>query len=185
MKELQFYKEITLKDGRKCILRNGTEKDGQEALDNFILTHEQTDFLMTYPDEITFTAEEESNYLKKLSESENEAEILALVDGKVVGTAGISCAGAHWKTRHRAEFGVSIDRAYWNLGIGRALTKACIECAAKAGYRQIELEVVTENTNAYELYKSEGFVEYGRKPRAFRSRISGWQELILMRMELD
>ena len=182
---MQYNKKITLKDGRECVLRNGTEQDGQAALDVFILTHTQTDYLLTYPDEITFTAEEEAEYLKAKAESENEIEILAEVGGKTVGTAGIEQAGKHYKTRHRAEFGVSIDKAYWGLGIGRALTRACIECAEKAGYRQLELEAVAENAGAIALYKSEGFVEYGRKPRGFKSRYTGWQELVLMRMELN
>ena len=49
---MQYHKIITPKDGRTCTLRNGTAEDGQELLDNFILTHTQTDFLIDYPDEI-------------------------------------------------------------------------------------------------------------------------------------
>ena len=31
---------------------------------------------------------------------------------------------------------------------------------------------------------SVGFVEYGRNPKGFRSRLTGWQEVVLMRLEL-
>ena len=65
------------------------------------------------------------------------------------------------------------------------MTEACIECAKKAGYAQLELSVVADNHRAIALYESLGFVEYGRNPRGFRSRLSGWQELVLMRLELD
>ena len=102
-----------------------------------------------------------------------------------MGTAGIGCVGRREKTRHRAEFGISVDKAYWGLGIGRALTEACIECAKKAGYAQLELEVVAENRSAIGLYESEGFVEYGRNPKGFRSRLTGWQEVVLMRLETE
>ena len=78
-----------------------------------------------------------------------------------------------------------MDRAYWGLGVGRALTKACIECARAAGYVQLELEAVAENKAALALYKSVGFAEYGRNPKGFRSRLTGWQELVLMRLELN
>ena len=44
---------------------------------------------------------------------------------------------------------------------------------------------MAENKNAIALYESVGFVEYGRNPRGFRSRRTGWQELVLMRLELD
>ena len=73
---------------------------------------------------------------------------------------------------------------YWSLGIGRALTEACIECAGAAGYVQLELEAVAENKSALALYRSVGFQEYGRNPKGFRSRLTGWQELVLMRLEL-
>ena len=77
-----------------------------------------------------------------------------------------------------------MDKAYWGLGVGRALTGACIECARTAGYVQLELMAVAENKAALALYKSVGFVEYGRNPKGFRSRSTGWQELVLMRLEL-
>ena len=102
-----------------------------------------------------------------------------------MGSAGIGCVGRREKTRHRAEFGISVDKAYWGLGIGRALTEACIECAKKAGYAQLELEVVAENRSAIGLYESVGFVEYGRNPKGFRSRLTGWQEVVLMRLETE
>ncbi len=106
------------------------------------------------------------------------------MDGTVIGTAGIGCVARKEKTRHRAEFGISVDKAYWGLGVGRALTGACIECARTAGYVQLELMAVAENKAALAMYKSVGFVEYGRNPKGFRSRLSGWQELVLMRLEL-
>ena len=69
--------------------------------------------------------------------------------------------------------------------IGRALTEGCIECARRAGYAQLELDAVAGNRRALTLYEHAGFVEYGRNPRGFRSRLTGWQELVLMRLELD
>ena len=182
---MQYMKKVALKDGRTCIIRNGTEEDARGVLDNFILTHAQTDFLTTYPEETTITPDQEREFLKQKTESIREAELVAEVDGVIAGTAGIDSIRNAEKTRHRASFGISIDRAWWGLGIGKALTEACIECARAAGYTQLELEVVAENRRAIALYTGAGFVEYGRNPRGFRSRISGWQENVLMRLELD
>ena len=182
---MQYHQIITLKDGRTCTLRNGTAEDGQALLDNFILTHAQTDFLIDYPDEITTTVEQEIQFLKDRAESENEIEILAEAGGSVVGSAGIWCIRNKEKIRHRAGFGIGVNEAYWGLGIGSALTQACIECAKNAGYLQLELEAVAENESALSLYRKAGFVEYGRNPRGFRTRSGQWQELVLMRLELD
>ena len=107
------------------------------------------------------------------------------MDDRIVGTAGIEAIGKKDKIKHRAEFGICIEKAYWGRGIGRALTKGCIDCAKAAGYSQLELEVVSDNAAAVSLYKSLGFTEYGRNPRGFRSRMTGWQEVVLMRLELE
>lgn len=182
---MEYRATIQLKDGRTCVLRNGTEQDGQALLDNFLLTHSQTDYLLTYPDEAKMTADQEAAFLKEKTTSEDEIEIIAEVAGLVVGSAGIGRIGGKEKVKHRAEFGISVDKAWWGLGIGRALTRACIECARAAGYAQLELEVVAENTTAISLYRSVGFTEFGRNPKGFRSQLSGWQELVLMRLELQ
>lgn len=181
---MKYNKVITLKNGKECCLRNGTESDGQAVLDNFILTHEETDYLLTYSDENSMDVTQESQFLKEKEESRNEIEIVAIVDDTVAGTAGIDAVGQKCKIRHRAEFGVSVAKEFWGMGIGGALTAACIECARAAGYIQLELEVVAENTKAIALYKKAGFVEYGRNPKGFLSRETGFQEVVHMRLEL-
>ena len=181
---MKYHKTITLKDGRTCVLRSGTAEDAQAALDCFILAHAQTDELVSYPDEIRFTAEQEAAFLCARAESADECELLAVVDGCVAGLAGFQIVGREDKLKHRASFGISLDRAFWGLGIGRAMTRACIECARAAGYAQLELDVMADNERALALYRSEGFTEYGRNPRGFRSRYTGWQESVLMRLEL-
>lgn len=180
------YREVTtLKDGRSCLLRNGTEDDGQALLDVFKLTRGQTDNLLTYADECTMTAEDEASFLREMTESPRGIELVAEVDGSIVGSAGIGPVDdKRDKVRHRAEFGISVVRECWGLGIGRALTRACIECARRAGYAQLELDVVAENAAAIALYESEGFVEFGRNPKGLLTREGRWQEVVLMRLEL-
>jgi ribosomal protein S18 acetylase RimI-like enzyme len=181
---LQYEKEVFLKDGVKCLLRGAREADAAKVLRTFNLTHTETDYLLTYPEENSFTVGQEAEFLKARNKSDNAIEIAAFIDGRIVGTAGIDPVGDKEKVRHRADFGIAIEKACWGRGIGRALTLACIECAKRAGYLQIELEVVAENASAVRLYESVGFREYGRNPRGFCAR-SGWQTLILMRLELD
>ena len=176
---MKFEKTVTLKDGRSCVLRNATTADAEEVCRTFRLTHSETDFLLSYPDEITMEVEKEGAYLLSKEKSDNEIEICAFI-----GMAGITAVGGKYKTKHRAEFGISVEKAYWGLGIGRELAEACIECAKIAGYEQLELDVVSDNAAALNLYKSLGFVEYGRNPKGFRSRMTGWQELVLMLLPL-
>ncbi len=181
---MKYVKNIVLKNDKKCLIRNAVGDDAQEVLNIFLLTHEQTDFLSSYRDEATFDAAFEKQFLTDKESADREVYLCAVVDGRIVGTAGVDGKGEN-KVRHRAEFGIGIDKDFWGIGIGRALTAACIECAKDAGYSQLELEVVSDNSSAIALYKSMGVVEFGRNPRGFISRFLGWQELVSMRLELN
>ena len=131
-----YYREISLKDQRKCLLKNAERADAAAFLHYFTQAHAETDFLTTYADEGTHSVEDMEERLAA-------------------------------------------------QGLGAALTGACIDCAKEAGFRQLELEVVGDNENAVRLYKKYGFVEYGRNPRGFLTRDGRWQELVLMRLELE
>ena len=61
---MEYRKTIRLKDGRECILRNGTAEDTQAVMENFILTHAQTDYLASNPAENKFTFEQEKAFLQ-------------------------------------------------------------------------------------------------------------------------
>ena len=181
---MKYNQKLVLKNGKEALLRNGDASDGLAVYENFNLTHAETDYLLSYPDENSYDAEQEAQFLKEKTDSPNEIEIIAIIDGKVAGTAGIEAVGKKCKVKHRAEFGISVLKEYWGLGLGKALAKACIQCAREAGYAQLELDVVAENKRAVALYRGLGFEEYGRNPRGFKSRTSGYQELIYMLLAL-
>lgn len=182
---MKYAKTITLKDGRTCIIRNAEQKDAEKCLENFLMTHGQTDYLLTYPDESVHNVLAEEKYLVEKEISTAEVELCAVIDDQIIGTAGIEAVGHKDKVKHRADLGISIDENNWGIGIGRALLNACIACAKEAGYTQIELQAVAENERAVNLYKNAGFIEYGRNPKGFCTRQGRYQELILMRMDLQ
>ena len=83
---MEYNSTVTLKNGRICRLRNGTASDGQALLDEFNLTHEQTDYLLTYPGEHSYTAEQEAAFLQEKT------------------AAGISTAGALQVLKQHRQF---------------------------------------------------------------------------------
>lgn len=182
---MQYDKVVELKDGNGCLLRSCNENDASAVLEIFNRTHAETDNLLTYAEENHFTVEGEAAFLKEKSESEKSIEIGAFIDGILVGFAGVDPVGDQMKIRHRAEFGISVEKAHWGKGVGKALTEAAIECAKRAGFSQLELEVLAENENAVRLYRSCGFTEYGSNPRGFRTKNGDYQTLLLMRLVLD
>ena len=48
---MEYFETVKLKDGRTCVLRNGTARDAAEVVRVYTLTHAQTDYLLSYPDE--------------------------------------------------------------------------------------------------------------------------------------
>ena len=134
---MKYNQTIKLKNGKNAIIRNATGSDGSIVLDAFKAISAETDYLLSYPDEILFTPDEESSFLQKKADSANEIHIIALVDGVVVGIAGIDSCGSKYKVKHRAGMGVSVLKDYWGLGIGSALIYACIKCTKDAGYTQL------------------------------------------------
>ena len=82
-------------------VRCADRKDGMK-MKLFYLTHTQTDYQLTYPEEHSYSAEDEAGTLRRKTDSVDEIELLAFVDGAIVGSAGIGCVAREEKTRHRA-----------------------------------------------------------------------------------
>ena len=181
---MRYAKTELLAGGVELLVRNAVASDARALRDVMQRTHAETDYLLSYPDEQSVDDEQEARSLEETARSDNEVELVAIVDGKIVGSAGVAAVGSRRKVVHRARFGISVLEEYWGMGIGRMLTDASIECARQAGYTQLELEVVADNERAVSLYRCAGFEEYGRNPRGYRSAAAGYQELVHMRLEL-
>ena len=86
---MEYKQKIILKNGKEALLRNAVGSDGAAVFEIFNRTHEETDYLLSYPDENSYDPEQEARFLEEKANSPNETEIIALVDGKIVGTSGI------------------------------------------------------------------------------------------------
>lgn len=181
---MRYAKTVRLTGGVELLVRNAVASDARALRDIMQRTHAETDYLLSYPDEQSVDEEQEARSLAETERSHNEVELVAVVDGKIVGSAGVTAVGSRRKVAHRARFGISVLQEYWGMGIGRVLMDACIDSARRAGYSELELEVVADNERAVSLYRRAGFEEYGRNPRGYRSAASGYQELVHMRLEL-
>ena len=181
---MRYAKTVLLKSGVELLVRNAVASDARAVRDIMQRTHAETDYLLSYPDEQSVDDVQEARSLAETERSDNEVELVAVVDGRIVGSAGVTAVGGRRKLAHRARFGISVLQEYWELGIGRVLMETCIGCALRAGYTQLELEVVADNERALSLYRRAGFEEYGRNPRGYRSASGGYQELVYMRLEL-
>lgn len=181
---MRYAKTVLLTGGTELLVRNAVASDARALRDIMQRTHSETDYLLSYPDEQSVDDEQEARSLAETERSDNEVELVAVLGGRIVGSAGITAVGSRRKVVHRARFGISVLKDCWGMGIGRVFMEASIDCARRAGYAQLELEVVADNERAVSLYRRAGFEEYGRNPRGYWSSSAGFQELVHMRLEL-
>ena len=181
---MRYAKTVELNGGEELLVRNAVASDARALRETTQLTHAETDYLLSYPDEQSSDDEQEARSLEETECSSNEVELVAIIDGQIVGSAGVSAVRSRRKVAHRARFGISILKEFWGMGIGRVLMETSIDCARKAGFTQLELEVVADNERAVSLYRRAGFEEFGRNPRGYKSASAGYQELVYMRLEL-
>ncbi len=150
-----------LKDGRACTIRECVEADAEPVLKLFRTVAAESDNLGRLPDEIKLTIEEEREYIRARHEEPNSTLVLAEVDGRFVACAGVEGQKLK-KFAHHGELGMSVLRACWRLGIGRAILGYLVAWARQAGLRKLYLRVYDFNEPAYRLYCDAGFTEEGR-----------------------
>ena len=156
-----FGKEIQLKDGKTCIFRQPLEDDAQNILDYLNRISSETDFITYGKGEMNCTLEEEQRFIKDHLEDDNKMLLIAEIRGNIAGMADFT-GGKQQRILHIGEFGITVLRKYWGLGIGHALTETIIEWAKQSEIvRKINLKVRVDNERAIQLYKRFGFVIEG------------------------
>lgn len=132
------YKPINfeLKDGRICKIREIQVKDAAETVEYLKTVMGESNFLYSYPEEITLTVEQEENMIKSFNESEDILMIVAEFDGRLIASAQIS-RSKKMKMRHRGNVAVTVLKEFWNLGIGKKMLLCLEDYAKEWGLTQI------------------------------------------------
>lgn len=173
-------KTVTLKNGKACLIRRAEEADAEALLELMRTVVGESTNLVLEPGEITTTVEREREILRANCEADRSLVLLALVDGKLVGTCNFGPAGKRNRTLHRSAAAISIYRAFWGLGIGTALLGEILDAARAAGYEQMELEVVSTNAPAVGLYKKLGFEVTGTMPHTMKYQDGTYADFLFM-----
>ena len=93
----------------------------------------------------------------------------AFVGAEIVGTAGFA-REVGLKEQHKGRvWGVYLRASHRGKGVARQMMELLLEQARKIeGLEQITVSVAMTQTPAMSLYRSLGFVPYGREPRALK-----------------
>ncbi len=159
-------KKFELKDGRICLIREIEVKDAANTVEYLKIVMGESDFLYSYPEEITLTVEQEERMIKGFNESEDILMLVAELDGRLIANAQISRSKKR-KMCHRGNVAVTVMKEFWNLGLGKKML-LCLEDYAKVwGLSQLELDYFSGNERGQILYEKIGFVKVGEMPNAF------------------
>lgn len=109
-----------------------------------------------------------------------DLHLVAVVDGEVVGSAGLFAVGPSMRRRHAMGLGISVASPWHGKGVAPALMQALCDFADRwAGLLRLELTVFADNLRAQALYRRFGFVEEGRH-RAFALRDGQFVDALAM-----
>jgi RimJ/RimL family protein N-acetyltransferase len=98
-------------------------------------------------------------------------------DGRLIGYVRLKRGQP--EDRH-ADFGIAIERAYWDQGYGTDATRTLLRFGfEEMGLHRIALGVLAENARARRVYDKCGFREEGVL-RAAHYRFGRWCDLVLM-----
>ena len=178
---MEFRKLYTDKNNRSVLVRNAVPEDAemvhalcnQNYIDSPFLSKGADDYL----DE---NSTDTCLYIKDLLLAEREAFLVAEINGLIIADAHLDGCGDRKKMQHRCGISLGVAKAFRDQGIGHCLMEALIELANKAGYEQIELNVIADNLLGVSLYQSYGFQETGILPHAYKYSDNSYGDFLIM-----
>lgn len=160
-------KRTTLADGSAVVLRSTRVEDAPVQLEYLHVTAAQTEFLVSYPEDIKLTVEDEELFIRRQLKDPDSIMIICEVDGRHAGNCSLTVKDSRIKTRHRGSIGIAIRKEFWNRGIGTLLMRELFALGTNMGLHQLELQVFRDNVRAIALYSKMGFEIVGMLPDAF------------------
>ena len=176
-------KKITLKNGKVAVLKSPCVEDSEKLMRFIIQTCGETEFLMRYPEEKKLTVKKEAAWVEHVTVSPDTLVIVCYIDGEVAGNCEIDFMTTI-KTAHRATIGITVLKAYWNLGIGSALFEEMIAMTQKRGTEIMDLEFVEGNDRARHLYEKFGFRVISEKPNVLKLKDGTYRSEVYMQKYL-
>lgn len=141
-------------------------QDAEALLEYLKIVGSETDNLSFGAEGVLLEVEEERKYLDAQAQSHQNIQLLAKVNGEIIATA--SLIRKKKRMSHRAEFGISVKKAWWGCGVASTLMEYILAFAKSTGVEQINLEVRSDNKRAITLYKKFGFHKLCTFPGFFR-----------------
>lgn len=142
------------------IIREAVPDDAENMISYLNQVGGESDYLLHGENEFNVPTEGVKRKLAMSKDSENSVVLIALENEQIIARAEL--LGYYpARTRHRAQFSISVRKDYWGQGIGTEMIKRIFERAEKMNVRVIELEVISDNARGINLYHKMGFTDIG------------------------
>ena len=145
-------------------------KDAAALLEYLKIIGGETDNLSFGAEGVPLDVEAEGAYLAMQAESRDNIQLFAKVNGEIIGTASLN--RKRGRMYHRAEFGISLKKAWWGCGAATVLAHGVLDFAREAGIEQVNLEVRSDNKRASRCMKNSALESCAHSPAFLRSRVS-------------
>ena len=139
-------------------------EDAAALLDYLKIVGGETENLSFGAEGVPLDVEAEKAYLGM--QSQDNIQLLAKANGEIIGTASLN--RKQRRMGHRAEFGISLKKAWWGCGAAFALMERILAFARENGVEQVNLEVRSDNKRAIALYERFGFRKLCTFPGFFK-----------------
>jgi RimJ/RimL family protein N-acetyltransferase len=171
-----------LKSGEQLIVRNAAIDDAGKFIEYLNQISTESEYLTFGAGEVS-SVEQKKRFTEDSMRFDNSLFIIAEIDGNIVGSL-LFRGGTNPRVRHTGEFGVSVIKEYWGLGIAAILIKHLINWAKETIIRKINLRVRDDNENAIYLYDKLGFKKEGIIARDFLCK-GRYYSSIMMGLEIN
>ena len=148
---------VTLRDGRRVVIRPSRLSDAESLLRNVNLVGKEEVYILI--DHVVPNLEEERAWLGAF-DGVQSVLIVADAAGECIGSADCT-NGRFAKTRHVGGIGIAIRDGWRGVGLGRLLMERLLEWMRGRGFKKAELAVFGTNSRARRLYESLGFETEG------------------------
>ncbi len=165
---MKVYKEYVLKNGKKLIIRSAEKQDAKEELEMYKKKTTETPFLSRGEDDVFPSVEDFEECSQDYLENEKACTLVAVLDGKIIGTGHLDWYGSRKRYCHRGSVDLGVLKDYWGLGVGGKIMQTLLDHAKNVELEQVELCVVRENERAIKMYESFGFIVTGVEPRVVK-----------------
>ncbi len=173
-------KTVTLKDGSEVVIRDMAPGDAQRSFEFFAgLPEEDRRYLR-----VDVTRWEMVERRTREIDTGRAVRIVADDGDAIVADASLELEGHGWGN-NIAEIRLIVARPYQRTGLGTILARELYFMAAERKVDRIVARLMRPQAGAHRIFKRLGFAEEYLIPEHVRDQDGNWQDLIIMRCNLE